>query len=936
MKKSKIFFMCASIFLVAYFFASLSYGFNVLYAGTKPTENWEVYTGSVNSLTKDADTDGYYDISTPEQLAYWSKKYSNYTQHSFELTNDIDMGKYIFTPIALFLGEFDGNGFKIRNLWITGTSIDLSILQIGPQNVQYCTGLFAYTTGAKIRNVILENPSIVKLSEKSSFLVGYADGNTKISNCRIIGNDSTNLIDASGTDQQNLYFGSFAGMSYYATLERLFFDCSKTLQLLKDNVTVKNIIYLGGIVGLMQNSKLSLSGNESEIIVYGGNKAYVGGIAGCIANANGSVNLDSIEKSFNSKSLYASAKELVAIGGIVGNVGNSIGNNYYNIEDCYNTGTINSATQNGTENNANYKTEQTFYSESFGFLSLKKEIVQYNWMTKSTIYHNNFRGGIIGKCEQKDSVSISTCYNAGNIIPDDSTNIVEYSSCGQHTISSTSNNIFQSVRITDKTYDNFIGDDCGSQRYWCVYYETEIDKTTEVSYRYRDGNWVDMDTRESTPSSLNDGKLSDVYFVINKPIIDDPDDINNYNSDKYKLIWEVRYKDSSGETKTHEYHKIENLLLYDHNINIGLMGIEGILSNGYSSIWAKDNKINNGKPYLKDMYWKNSTTSPVYASFEFTTSSLSDVARVKSVTLNGLDCVEIPKTIINNEKTYQVTGISKGAFNNLTNLNKVIIPNSIIIIEEAAFAGCSNLFEVKFESDSKLSTINKEAFKGCSSLKTISLPKSIASIGEGVFNGCSNLEEITIPFIGKDKYNINQSNGRQFGHIFGKDIYNKSYEASQLWYWDTKTSTGGISKYYLPISLKKVTVLGGYGDSRDGIILPLWAFENCKFIETIVLPNNTKTLSEKSFYNCVNLRSVNVDSVTGIHFLAFWNCSSLQKILLSGNLQDVRYSAFLGLSSGTIIYYNNTVERWDEINPENYAQVPTGIKVICTNRTKKY
>ena len=58
----------------------------------------------------------------------------------------------------------------------------------------------------------------------------------------------------------------------------------------------------------------------------------------------------------------------------------------------------------------------------------------------------------------------------------------------------------------------------------------------------------------------------------------------------------------------------------------------------------------------------------------------------------------IPASISYNGRTISVTAIGNNAFRNCTELNSVIIPNSIITIEADAFHSCSNLSSLAIPS----------------------------------------------------------------------------------------------------------------------------------------------------------------------------------------------------------------------------------------------
>lgn len=71
------------------------------------------------------------------------------------------------------------------------------------------------------------------------------------------------------------------------------------------------------------------------------------------------------------------------------------------------------------------------------------------------------------------------------------------------------------------------------------------------------------------------------------------------------------------------------------------------------------------------------------------------------------------------------------------------VPNSVILICDQAFEGCSLLKSVKIPNS--VTRIHNNAFKRCTSLLSIALPNSVLYIGQGAFSECYSLESITIP-----------------------------------------------------------------------------------------------------------------------------------------------------------------------------------------------
>lgn len=76
------------------------------------------------------------------------------------------------------------------------------------------------------------------------------------------------------------------------------------------------------------------------------------------------------------------------------------------------------------------------------------------------------------------------------------------------------------------------------------------------------------------------------------------------------------------------------------------------------------------------------------------------------------------------------------------------------------------------------------------------------------------------------------------------------------------------------------------------------AFRDCKFLKTVTLTSNITTIGAQAFYGCIQLRNINLSNITTIGDYAFTNCTNLYNIgtitlTLIEKLQTVK-SAFTG------------------------------------------
>ena len=261
-------------------------------------------TGWGDFLTQEATkgSDGYYEIDTPEKLAWVSCKTTNgsLVSNKFKLTTDIDLGGKLFIPIAAgkgekvngtnvkFTGTLDGQGHTIKGLYIKGSEIAKSEVNGAPIYAQNI-GLVAILSGGTIKNLVLEVSEIYASSSAGEdgtqgkdnpisvgTLVGWMEKG-KIENCVVEGS-----ITTSGGSNR---VGGLVGNVWSATIT----DCVSDVSISASGTDT----HVGGVVGALRKGETV---NLSSCVFEGDTLISTGGTAGGIVgyHENATVNANNL------------------------------------------------------------------------------------------------------------------------------------------------------------------------------------------------------------------------------------------------------------------------------------------------------------------------------------------------------------------------------------------------------------------------------------------------------------------------------------------------------------------------------------------------------------------------------------------------------------------------------------------------------------------
>ncbi|MBR3967814.1 MAG: leucine-rich repeat protein [Clostridia bacterium] len=206
-------------------------------------------------------------------------------------------------------------------------------------------------------------------------------------------------------------------------------------------------------------------------------------------------------------------------------------------------------------------------------------------------------------------------------------------------------------------------------------------------------------------------------------------------------------------------------------------------------------------------------------------------------------------------------------FNKASRLVSVVLPESIRVVGDYAFASCGILAEIYLPQSVK--TIGAHAFESCKRLKTVELPSDLIIIDTYAFKGCTGLESITVP------EGITYLNDYVFSGC-------KKLESIILPNSLTGIGAGALGSCE---SLKELTIPGNVK------ILEWHAFSGCSSLTSVTIPSSVVETEAYIFKDCTSLTSVTIEEGLGELHYAFDGCINLDYFIVPRSL-----NSYLGVS----------------------------------------
>ena len=262
--------------------------------------------------------------------------------------------------------------------------------------------------------------------------------------------------------------------------------------------------------------------------------------------------------------------------------------------------------------------------------------------------------------------------------------------------------------------------------------------------------------------------------------------------------------------------------------------------------------------------------------------------------------VNIPSTVTNNGTTYTVSTVGYRAFENCTNLKRVVMPNTVEYISSYAFSGCTNLTNITIPAS--MYTIYSHAFEGCTKLKSViclsTHVASSSSVGSNCFSSTTySNASLYVPSGSVDAFRANSACWGNFNTIQNMAC---DFVEDAIFYQDLGNNRAAVRAVYrfaecYSGEVEIPSTVTHNGTTYTVTSIATEGLYSSLELTSVSVPSTVNEINSYAFYDCRKLTKVNIpNGVADINYCTFGSCYALQSITIPESVTWIAQNAFSG------------------------------------------
>lgn len=286
-----------------------------------------------------------------------------------------------------------------------------------------------------------------------------------------------------------------------------------------------------------------------------------------------------------------------------------------------------------------------------------------------------------------------------------------------------------------------------------------------------------------------------------------------------------------------------------------------------------------------------------------------------------------------------ITTIGANAFNGTKLTGPLNIPSSLVSLGDNAFHGCGGITGTLLFPGA-LENISKNAFAGCAGVEEIILPRGVLTISDGAFNNCSGVQRLWL---------TNSIKTIGVSALSGMKNLKKIYFSGTISEWETgiqwadkgyqmgvaittnEEIASGSCGEALTWSLNSAgdLTVSGTGDMASFTATGApWA-EYRDQVKLVIVGQGVTSIGSSAFQDCKNLELVRLpNTLTALGKAAFLRCGKLTNITLPASLESVGEDCFTGCEKLELLNLTGVPDEIMELRTslEGTVTLPAGVK----------